>query len=361
MSASRSEASGLQSGPWYTIDRTFEYFLSPRIRNTGHILGLGFEGVVVESDHLSMNYDLSKNRFFQYHRDYLAEQLKKGYTLVIFVYIPVVRDWDEQQGYYDIIKEFVKAFNLPIVLFVSVGNRQQMWNTLKKMVAIKALYYVGPDRLSEDKESNQVAIANGAIHISADKFFPELPPLPKPDFDRNAYLASKTHFNIFAAEPIFAYEYTVPDNMTFRINRSMYQLILAGGTRYDFDHPHPQVNPNAHSNAYVFGPLFKLNEYKKVASHGNDGAQTGLIDNDLAKRFKDLDYQSEDPFFIVEDFEFDDPFYRQTIRDYYPQIIWTGETQGGDIGADVFAHYDQLGEIDGLIVDPGYFFVETEE
>jgi hypothetical protein len=40
-------------------------------------------------------------------------------------------------------------------------------------------------------------------------------------------------------------------------------------------------------------------------------------------------------------------------------VIFQGQTFGGDVGADLYAHVNKNGNIDSLIIDNGHFFAET--
>jgi hypothetical protein len=48
---------------------------------------------------------------------------------------------------------------------------------------------------------------------------------------------------------------------------------------------------------------------------------------------------------------------RSVISD---KIVFLGETNMGDVGANVFTHRNSRGEIDSLLIDSWYFFDEDE-
>jgi hypothetical protein len=121
-------------------------------------------------------------------------------------------------------------------------------------------------------------------------------------------------------------------------------------------------------NAYIFGPVYNKKLYTKIGSHGNDGAQTGIIeitniteddiediqgDNKEYSRSKHSDKWSD--IFFPEKGIFHDwdersllPIVRKEISE---RILFVGTTDGGDVGADVYAHFNTKGEIDSLIID----------
>ncbi len=194
-------------------------------------------------------------------------------------------------------------------------------------------------------------------------------PFQKPDFDRQRYLESKTHFNLHFNEPFSHYNEVVEDEVvedTFKVNYSMYQLILAGGSKYFSDHPHPNAR-YGNGIGYIFGRLYNLKEYKFINSHNSNAGYTGFLDNDLTKQFKNLHYYNkdpcgyEDPFDMFSDYKYYYPSFYKTIRGYYPQVIWISKNEYEHDGANLYVHYDKQNEINSIIVDVGYFFGEEEE
>jgi len=104
-------------------------------------------------------------------------------------------------------------------------------------------------------------------------------------------------------------------------------------------------------NAYIFGKRYPLGEYKKIGSHGNDGAQTGFVDlekwlNNQTKSDHDIWSKSYKP-----KWDWDDRVALKKVQQVYPEMIFVGQTVGGDVGADLYAHYDRKKEIDSLIIE----------
>jgi hypothetical protein len=109
-------------------------------------------------------------------------------------------------------------------------------------------------------------------------------------------------------------------------------------------------------NAYVFGKKYPLNEYKKIRSHGNDGAQTGFIN---VKLWKDGMYSGEIANVNKKyDYSYDSRKNISEVRKLTNEsVIFQGQTVGGDVGADLYAHYNSKKEVDSLIIDNYYFFL----
>lgn len=112
------------------------------------------------------------------------------------------------------------------------------------------------------------------------------------------------------------------------------------------------------SNAYIFGNKFPTNEYVKIASHDNDVAQTGIIDIEL---WKNGDYErNSDKIDKVNEkyrFSYSSPKNVEIVRKISGgSVLFQGETVGGDVGADLYAHYDKNGNIDSLIINNDYYF-----
>jgi len=100
-------------------------------------------------------------------------------------------------------------------------------------------------------------------------------------------------------------------------------------------------------NAYIFGKTFKKDDYKRIGSHGNDVAQTGFVDMDL---WSDEDSEKMNKA-LKDRYDWDD---RKTVTDVQkavPAVLWFGTTDGGDVGADLYAHYNNKKQIDGFIVE----------
>ena len=143
----------------------------------------------------------------------------------------------------------------------------------------------------------------------------------------------------------------------FRVNDRLLKAIKSRPVRH---------SGKLSGNAYVFGTLHPLDEYKFIGEHGNDSASTGFID------LTELREEGESRASLHRLFEagkravkkaypkadFDDRRKLAVLRKTFPWILWVGETQGGDEGAALYGHYDAKGELDSLIVDIYYFFTD---
>lgn len=138
----------------------------------------------------------------------------------------------------------------------------------------------------------------------------------------------------------------------FVVNDKMYNIILNG----------PKSHSNNSNNGYLFGDLYPLNEYKKLLWHQNVHAATGFLDLDLDLFiFRNNDCDDDEITEITSEFNCNDEEDHKLIvelRERFPEILWIGMTEGGDVGARLYVHYDSHNEINSIIVDTGngYFF-----
>ncbi len=123
----------------------------------------------------------------------------------------------------------------------------------------------------------------------------------------------------------------------------------------------PKSIKRRNGNAYIFGRRFPLDQYSHVGNHGNDGAQTGFVDLDL--------YANGDEVLeiVLEAYEakrgmisWDNRSALRKVRAQLPHILFIGETVGGDVGADLYAHRTH-GKIDGLIIDNNLLFANRHQ
>ena len=122
----------------------------------------------------------------------------------------------------------------------------------------------------------------------------------------------------------------------------------------------PQSRKYNNGNAYIFGKKYPTKEYKFIASHGNDAAQTGLIDVELWKKGDyEKNSQKIDNVNAKFGYRYDHPRNVEIVRKISGgAVLFQGETVGGDVGAGLYAHYNSGGNIDSLIIDNNYFFKE---
>lgn len=121
----------------------------------------------------------------------------------------------------------------------------------------------------------------------------------------------------------------------------------------------PKVLRNEEGNAYVFGPLFKKEEYEFRGYHYNDGAQTGIVLMDKNVKLRDITHcPTWDLVVDTVAIEWEDPrVLRMVQKELSYNIVVVGDTDGGDGGVDVYIHRNALtGNVDSIIIDSNYFF-----
>lgn len=124
---------------------------------------------------------------------------------------------------------------------------------------------------------------------------------------------------------------------------------------------HDHTKERGGCNAYVFGRRFPLASYQRLGYCGNDRAQIGFIDLGLFKVKADLDAVDDrvsEIFGHIKHGDYlpwEDRAALKRVRKAVPYILFLGDTDGGDVGATLYAH-KTAGHIDGLIVDNHYFF-----
>lgn len=143
------------------------------------------------------------------------------------------------------------------------------------------------------------------------------------------------------------------------INGRMYNFIREGPiSRNQF-----QGRP-CEGNSYVFGPLLDLDGYTLIGHHGNDAANTGFIDLDKVNQVNgsiNTNFDDRDRIYRAVNYNWDDRDALRQLQQIRPFVLWLGETKGGDVGANLYAHYDKNGEIDSLIVDNNCLFPYQSE
>ena len=125
----------------------------------------------------------------------------------------------------------------------------------------------------------------------------------------------------------------------------------------------PKVLRNGEGNAYVFGPLFKKQEYEFRGHHYNDGAQTGIVLMDKNMKLRDVTHlPTWDLVLDTMTASWEDPRVLRMVQKVSYNIVFVGDTDGGDGGADVYIHHNGLtGKIDSIIIDNNYFFERAED
>ncbi len=132
--------------------------------------------------------------------------------------------------------------------------------------------------------------------------------------------------------------------------------------------------PSFHSsklhNAYVFGKLYPLGSYKFIGEFGNDVGQCGIVDTTcmIKEEVHNIEnYDDEKIFRIMKangakyknvyNIEWDDPLFLKIMqKEVSPKILFIGQTFGGDVGGNIYVHYNDKKQVDSLIIDSHHFF-----
>ena len=117
------------------------------------------------------------------------------------------------------------------------------------------------------------------------------------------------------------------------------------------------------NNAYVFGKIplkADLAKYTRVASIGNDVAQVGLIDVDRAIPVDYLGDLLEWFYSGQKRWLWYNPAILTRVQQILPWIVFLGDTNGGDVGADLWVRKEG-DKVVSMIVDNFYFFPQESE
>jgi hypothetical protein len=130
---------------------------------------------------------------------------------------------------------------------------------------------------------------------------------------------------------------------------------------YDILCTKPKYIKRDNGNAYIFGKIYDGTEYIYIGRHKNDVAQTGLIDiTNMAKQdLEKIQCCYNIWLQIYKKYKLDWNEYQaleEVKMKISDKILFIGITLGGDVGANIFAHYNSNNEIDGLIIDNNCLF-----
>ena len=116
------------------------------------------------------------------------------------------------------------------------------------------------------------------------------------------------------------------------------------------------------SNAFVFGRQRRLAGYEHAGDVFNDVGSVGivLIEKNMPPigqihgKWLEFIKMKNNPAESLQE------IYNHIMAEF-PHILFIGQTNGGDVGASVYTHLDDDGDIDGLIIDNDYFFPDDSE
>lgn len=153
-----------------------------------------------------------------------------------------------------------------------------------------------------------------------------------------------------------------------KVNSSFYEVLKKK----------PKYISKAGGNAYIFGDMPSVETgYHFVGYHGNDVAQTGILDlsglsaKDMTQKPKQhrvyysedltniFDYNKWLKIYMPSKKVFHDWDERKLLNkvqaDISSRVLFVGTTHGGDVGANVYVHLNAKKEIDSLVIDNGVF------
>lgn len=124
----------------------------------------------------------------------------------------------------------------------------------------------------------------------------------------------------------------------------------------------PTAYMGNYDNAYVYGKLYKK-DLIYVGAHYNDVASTGAYDVTDGIKFDGANIHkfSVDFFKKPRKWDWFDKDFLKIVKTFYPEVLFLGETFGGDVGAAVYVHVDKDNEIDSIMIDNCYFHKRVED
>lgn len=154
---------------------------------------------------------------------------------------------------------------------------------------------------------------------------------------------SVVHTLIFAEPTTFDY---TNDYVVIDVNDDLLAKIQKGGEQYK----------DCEGNAYVFGPLFDIDEYIPAGSHDVTMGQTGFIEKSHAKRkHKEGNLTCDYEDFIGE-VTFNDSDCIKLIQTTHPEIKWIGKVTHDAPRVHLHFHVSPNDEVDSIIVDNEYYY-----
>jgi hypothetical protein len=153
----------------------------------------------------------------------------------------------------------------------------------------------------------------------------------------------------------------IPKNLILKVN---YKLIENLPKVYEKNYE--KDKEKIKSNVFLFGNLYRLNEYKLIGkSSSYEEIQTGLINLDLLDLTLDENYFSklDSKLSYLENrlkskIKSMSKVLNKQIKKLYNFIIFIGR-RGGSYDPIMFAHYNKNNIIDSILLDCGYFFPDN--
>lgn len=106
-----------------------------------------------------------------------------------------------------------------------------------------------------------------------------------------------------------------------------------------------ETETTSEGNAYIYGQEFKQG-YVWVGDHLNDAGNTSIFN--VTKGLPTS--EKVEQMMKMIDNEYDNIEKIKQVREVVPEVLYIGSTLNGDVGASVFIHTNEAGELDGLVI-----------
>ncbi len=160
-------------------------------------------------------------------------------------------------------------------------------------------------------------------------------------------------FEILCGEIVFSS--SIDMNLPkIKVTKDFYEVLKKPPHKYESDD----------GNAYIFGKIYTSDKYELIGGFNNDAASCSLFDitNISKKEITKIEkYKYEEDEYLDQYYDdLNNPKFLEILQnEISPRILFIGETIGGDVGADVYVHYNAKRQIDSLMIDNSYFFDDS--
>jgi hypothetical protein len=107
-----------------------------------------------------------------------------------------------------------------------------------------------------------------------------------------------------------------------------------------------------YANAYIFGTMYDIKDYKLIGEHNNNAAQTMMVDVTDIKPPELAEINNREKYLKCYDkYDIDSRKALEQLRKIISnRIIFSGVTIAGDVGAGYYMHYTK-GKPDSVLID----------